>query len=143
MNFQSKTAECGRTVVIIPGINCATERLVQYLITEENLDMQHVLSLLCLVSKQQTHCVQAYFVPNVLQEYFEINMQVSIDGLLTFCLSIFPRSRQQGLGFTSRPVWCLHVPCVGVSSPAFVRLIWLTEHFKFPAYLVGCLYHHP
>lgn len=81
------------TVVIIPGINCATERLVQYLITEENLDMQHVLSLLCLVSKQQTHCVQAYFVPNTLREYFEINMQVSIDGLLAFCWLIFPAQR--------------------------------------------------
>lgn len=34
--------------------------------------------LLCLVPKQQTHCVQAYFVPNVLQEYFEINTQVYI-----------------------------------------------------------------
>lgn len=43
------------------------ERLVQYLITEETLDVQHVLSLLCLVSKH--HCILSH----VLQEYFEIN----------------------------------------------------------------------
>lgn len=49
------------------------ERLVQYLITEETLDVQHVLLLLCLVFKHQIHCIQVYLVPNVLQEYFEIN----------------------------------------------------------------------
>lgn len=55
------------------------ERLVQYPITEETLDVQHVLSLLCLVSKHQTLCIPADFVPDVLQEYFEINTHVSID----------------------------------------------------------------
>lgn len=108
MNFQSKTAVWHN----IPGINCATERLMQYLITEENLDMQHVLSLLCLVSKQQTHCVQAYFVPDVLWEYFEINMQVSKAGLLAFCWLIFPA--EWCAGFMSRPVWRLHVSPVSL-----------------------------
>lgn len=28
---------------------------------------------LSVVSKHQIHCIQTYFVPNVLQEYFEIN----------------------------------------------------------------------
>ena len=59
------------------------DRLVQYLITEETLDVQHVLSLLCLVSKHQTHCIQTYFVSNVLQEYFEINASFH---RLTICL---------------------------------------------------------
>lgn len=66
------------------------ERLVQYLITEETLDVQHVLSLLCLVSKH--HCIQAYFVTNVFQEYFEINTEVSIDWLFAFLLESISNS---------------------------------------------------
>lgn len=34
---------------------------------------------LSVVSKHQIHCIQTYFVPNVLQEYFEINTFLSID----------------------------------------------------------------
>lgn len=59
------------------------ERLFLDQITEETLDIQQVISL-CLVSKQQTHSIHAYFVPAVLQEYFEINTEVSIDFLFPF-----------------------------------------------------------
>lgn len=90
LKSQSKIISHPTITVIIHGVHCTT-----YFRWETRVIPDYWSNSWCtawtvsvgLVSKHQIHCIQVDFVPNVLQEYFEIN--TSFHRLIVSILFIF------------------------------------------------------